>query len=194
MSHKFLSGITIPQNGAIGKVLTSDGSGVGSWASLSEPWTDLQTYHGTIAAAGAAGTYLMSSTGGAIPLTSAAIAGGTGFIHLDPTTNYAVSGYTPRVRVVATMTNFGAAQTGNFTFGLYPITAISTAGIATVGTVIASSTAAINTPANGSINTTYSAAINMPATGHYCVCLVTSAVIAASSTIGLHAFLQGNVL
>lgn len=154
-----------------------------------DAWSDLQTYLSTIAAGTAAGTFLLSSVGAAATLSSAAIAAGTGVVHLDPTTNYRYPGKTHQVRVVGTLANWAAAQTGNFTFGLYPITAISAAGVPTLGAAVAAP-AAIVTPANPALATVYSAPITMPATGHYCVGVVASAAIAASSVLHLRALLQ----
>lgn len=179
---------------AIGKILVADASGNATWSSLTESWANLHSYASSIAAGTVAGTYLLSSVGAAVTITSAAIAVGTGIIHLDPTTNYAITGYTPKVRIVGTISNYGAAQVGvNYTFGLYPITAISTTGVPTVGAVVASSTALISAPGNGSINTAYSTSINMPTTGYYCVGVVTNATVAASSTVGLRVLLQRNI-
>ncbi len=158
-----------------------------------EPWQSVATFRGTIAAGTAAGTFLLPEGGGTCTLSTAAINAGTGIFHLDPTTNYVASGFTHQVRVVGTVTNSGAAQTGTFTAGLYPISALASTGIPTLGSVLGSVLVA-SSPGNGSMTTAYGSAISMPTAGHYCVGLVTSAAIAGSSVMIASAKLQLRVV
>jgi hypothetical protein len=88
------------------------------------------------------------------------------------------------------------APTGNFTFGLYPITRPGTSGgaglaIYTLGTVVSGSNGAtFTTPAaDGLLNATGSD-FALPANGHYVIGVVTTATIATSAHVHMTAKLQ----
>lgn len=146
--------------------------------------------------------------------TAARVAGTYGFGHGDPlaitgvgtlypldiiflkATDFpTIYGLTTKLRIKAQIYVNDVAPTGNFTFGLHPITRPATSGgaglvIYTIGAAVAGSTVAINTPAADSSNQAESADFAMPADGHYCIGVVTSAPVAASSHLHLSALLQ----
>lgn len=87
------------------------------------------------------------------------------------------------------------APTGNFTIGLYPVTRPATSGgagvcIYTLGTVVVGSTSAMNTPAADSSNFAVGSDFAIPADGHYCLGVLTTATVAASSHLHITASLQ----
>jgi hypothetical protein len=88
------------------------------------------------------------------------------------------------------------APTGNFTFGLYPVTRPATSGgaalmIYTLGTVVSGSDGAVfTTPAADSMATASSAEFALPADGFYAIGVVTTATVATSSLVHLIADLQ----
>lgn len=102
-----------------------------------------------------------------------------------PGTDYAVSGLTTKLRVVAGTGINGAAPGINFTFGLYPVTFSGASGSSitlTLGTVVTGSTVARSTP---SANTAYqdaSSDFTVPSAGVYVLGIVTSGTMAASSS------------
>jgi hypothetical protein len=88
-----------------------------------------------------------------------------------------------------------AAPTGNFTFGLYPITRPGTSGgtglnIYTMGTVISGSTVLFTTPAADSMNSDSSTEFTIPADGHYAIGFVSTATVGANSLLHMVAKLQ----
>jgi uncharacterized Zn-binding protein involved in type VI secretion len=116
-------------------------------------------------------------------------------IYLDPDDFPTVDGKTTKLRVRAELLVNDVAPTGNYTFGLYPITRPGTAGgasnqIITLGTVVSGSTVLFTTPAADSMNHGTSTDFSIPAAGHYVLGLVTTATVAASSRVDLNATLQ----
>jgi hypothetical protein len=149
---------------------------------------------GSHVAARIAGTYgfgqgdplAISGTGTLYPLN---------VFYIDSTDWPTVNGLAAKLRVKAQLFVNDVAPTGNFTFGLHPVTRPSTSGgaalnIYTIGAAVAGSTAAINTPAVDSMNQANSADFAIPANGYYVLGVVTTATVAASSHLHLSAFLQ----
>lgn len=149
---------------------------------------------GSHTAARVAGTYgfgqgdalAISGTGTLYPLD---------IIYLQAADFPTVYGLTAKLRLKAQLYVNDVAPTGNFTFGLHPITRPATSGgaglvIYTIGAAVAGSTVAINTPAVDSSNQAVTADFAMPADGHYCIGVVTTATVAASSHLHMSALLQ----
>lgn len=149
---------------------------------------------GSHIAARVAGTYgfaqsqplAITGTGILYPLNTIYIAGAD-----YPT----LDGVAPKLRVRAQLYVNDVAPTGNFTFGLHPITRPAVSGgaglvIYTIGAAVAGSTAAINTPAADSSNFAVGADFAVPADGHYVLGVVTTATVAASSHLHMSAILQ----
>lgn len=106
----------------------------------------------------------------------------------------AKNGPDPKLRIRATLHTNDVAPTGNFTFGLYPITRPAASGgaglcIYTMGTVVASATQ-ISAPAADSSNTTTAEDFAFPPDGYYVLGLVTSATVAANAHLHVTAALQ----
>lgn len=142
-----------------------------------------------------AGTYALaggnaaaiSGTGTLYPIASLHIVGAD-----FPTVN----GIATKLRIRAQLYVNDVAPTGNFTFGLYPITRPATSGgaglnIFTLGTVVAGSNGATFTaPAADLLGGAVGADFAIPADGHYALGVVTTGTVAASSHVHLHAQLQ----
>jgi hypothetical protein len=99
------------------------------------------------------------------------------------------------LRVRGTLFVNDVAPTGNFTFGLHPVTRPATSGgvglnIYTIGAAVAGSTFAINAPAVDSMNQGASAEFAVPAAGFYVLGFVATAAVAASSHLHVSASLQ----
>ena len=107
-----------------------------------------------------------------------------------------INGVTTKLRIRAQLYTNDVAPTGNFTFGLYPITRPATSGgaglcIFTLGTVVAGSNgASFATPAADLLGSAVGADFALPADGPYVIAVVTTATVAASAHVHLHAQLQ----
>jgi hypothetical protein len=107
-----------------------------------------------------------------------------------------IAGLTPKLRIRAQVNVNDVAPTGNYTFGLYPITRPATSGgagnmIYTMGTVVSGSTGAtVSTPAADSQTSLVSSDFSLPADGQYILGMVTTATVAANSHMHLNAQLQ----
>jgi hypothetical protein len=145
-------------------------------------------------AAKVAGTYglgqgdptAVSGTGTLYPLN---------LIWLDPLDYPTIGGLTAKLRVLAHLFANDVAPTGNYTFGLYPVTRPATSGgaglcIYTLGTVVVGSTALFTTPAADSANHLASADFAVPTAGFYVIGVVTTGTVATSAHVHLSAALQ----
>jgi hypothetical protein len=106
-----------------------------------------------------------------------------------------VDGKATKLRLRVQLYVNDVAPTGNFTFGLYPITRPGTSGgaglnIYTLGTVVASSTVAFNTPAADGLLNGASVDFSLPSDGHYVIGFVSTATVATSSHLNMVAILQ----
>lgn len=145
-----------------------------------------------------AGTYAMghgdplaiSGTGTLYPLNAIYIAAS------DYPTFISTSSLPPKLRIRAQLYTNDIAPTGNFTFGLYPITRPPTSGgaglnIFTLGTVVTGSNGAIFTnPAPDGLYNAVGVDFALPVDGHYVIGIVTTATVATSAHIHLCAQLQ----
>lgn len=152
----------------------------------------------------AAGSHIAGRVAGSYALghgDPAAISG-TGTLYPIATIYIAAADYptvnavTTKLRIRAQLYVNDVAPTGNFTFGLHPITRPATSGAAglniyTIGAVIAGSNGATFTaPAADLLGNAVGADFALPADGHYIIGVVTTATVAASSHIHMVASLQ----
>lgn len=149
---------------------------------------------GSHIAARVAGTYgfghgdplAISGTGTLYPLD---------VVYLDSADYPSVGGLTPKLRLRVAVSVNDVAPTGNYTFGLYPVTRPATSGgaglnIYTLGTVVTGSTSTLTAPAADSINNVAGSDFALPANGFYVIGMVSTATVAASSHMHMSALLQ----
>ncbi len=171
----------------------------GAWAMLSpqgaNAYRTILESSGSHTAARAAGTYALgqgdpiaiSGTGTLYPINT---------IYIDSADYPTIAGLTTKMRIRAQLYVNDISPTGNYTFGLYPITRPATSGAAglniyTLGTVVAGSTGATFTaPAADAQLNAASADFAIPANGHYVIGVVATAAVAASSHLHISASLQ----
>lgn len=103
----------------------------------------------------------------------------------------------PKLRIRAQLYTNDVAPTGNFTFGLYPITRPGTSGgtgvcIYTLGTVVPGSNVntTFTTPAADGLLNVKGDDFAFPADGHYVIGVVTTAQIATNAHVHMSAQLQ----
>jgi hypothetical protein len=181
-------------------LLDADG-GTYSAAPLTTINTGIASYRTLLATAGShiagkvAGTYGMgcgdplavSGTGTLYPLTVIQIVGAD-----YPTIN----GLAAKLRIRVQLYTNDVAPTGNFTFGLYPITRPGTSGgaglcIYTLGTVVSGSNgASFTTPAADLLGSAVSLDFSLPSDGPYVIGVVTTQTVAVSSLVQINAQLQ----
>ena len=107
-----------------------------------------------------------------------------------------INSLAPKLRIRAQLYVNDVAPTGNFTFGLYPITRPATSGAAgldiyTLGTVVSGSNGATFTaPAADGLLNAVGSDFALPADGHYVIGVVTTATVATSSHLHMTAYLQ----
>lgn len=149
----------------------------------------------SITAAVVAGTYILcngeasfaSASGSAFPV---------GLVSIKTADMPTVGSLATKLRIRGQVACNDVAPTGNFTFGLYPLTRPGTSGgagvnIYTVGTVVSGSNGAtVTTPAADSHNDLVGADFAIPADGLYAICVVTTGTIAASAHVHCNAQLQ----
>lgn len=150
---------------------------------------------GSHTAAKVAGTYALgqgdpiavSGTGTLYPIATIYIAAAD-----FPTVNSLAA----KLRIRAQLYTNDVAPTGNFTFGLYPITRPGTSGgtgvcIYTIGTVVSGSNGAtFTTPAADGLLNAVGSDFSLPADGHYIIAVVTTATIATNAHVHMTAQLQ----
>jgi hypothetical protein len=161
---------------------------------MATPYRTLLDSSGSHTAAKVAGTYGLGQ-GDPIAVSGTGILYPLNIIWLDPNDYPAVGSLTAKLRLLTSLFCNDVAPTGNFTFGLYPVTRPATSGgaglaIYTLGTVVPSSTALYTTPAADSAGHVASADFAVPAAGFYCIGVVTTGTIAASAHVHLSAALQ----
>lgn len=107
------------------------------------------------------------------------------FMYLDPA-DYAITGFTMQMRVVASFSQNAVANAGTsvMTAGLYPYVGAgaTTTWLATLGTVISGSTAALTGGAASSESRVISTSFTAPAATTYALAVVVSVATTAGST------------
>ena len=142
-----------------------------------------------------AGTYALAS-GNAAAVTGVGTLYPIASIHIVGADFPTINGITTKLRLRTQLYTNDVAPTGNFTFGLYPITRPATSGgagvnIFALGTVVTGSNGATYTaPAADLLGGAVGADFVIPADGHYVIGVVTTATVAVSSHVHLHAQLQ----
>lgn len=106
-----------------------------------------------------------------------------------------VDGKAAKLRLRVQLYVNDVAPTGNYTFGLYPITRPGTSGgvglnIYTLGTVVGSSTVLFTAPAVDGLLNGASSDFALPSDGHYVLGFISTATVAASSHLHMTAHLQ----
>lgn len=138
-----------------------------------------------------AGTYLFQNSGLVTsPYTLSTGAAFVGFYFDDA--DYTVGGKTTKLRVRGQVLTNGTIPAITFTFGLYPVAFSGAADTltATLGAVVAGTTAAVASPsANGTANASSSDA-TIPSDGLYILGVVTSATLTNNAACALNAQLQ----
>jgi hypothetical protein len=146
-------------------------------------------------AAKVAGTYAMGQ-GDPLAVSGTGTLNPVAIIYIDPNDFPTVGALVAKLRIRAQVYTNDVAPTGNFTFGLYPVTRPATSGgagvcIYTLGTVVTGSNGATFTaPVADSLLVATGVDFACPAAGHYVIGVVTTATIAASSHVHLIAHLQ----
>lgn len=138
----------------------------------------------------AASTWVLIPDGSVSPTTGATV--GRAPFYFDPA-DYPDGSRTGKLRLQASVVTNSIAPASDFTFGLYPVTAVSGAAntfAITLGTVVSGSTVLFSAPAANSKFGNSSTEISLPSAGHYVLAVVTSATTAANSLTGLRAALQ----
>lgn len=155
----------------------------------------LMNVGGSHTAARVAGTY-------AIPHGDALAVSGTGtlyplgVIQIVAADLPTINGITTKLRIRAQLYTNDVAPTGNYTFGLYPITRPATSGgaglaIFTLGTVVTGSNGATFTaPAADLLGSAVGVDFALPADGAYVIGVVTTATVATSAHVHVVAQLQ----
>jgi hypothetical protein len=150
---------------------------------------------GSHIAARVAGTYFLTH-GAAIGITGTGTLYPPVLIHIVGADYPTINGVAPKLRIRVVLAVNDVAPTGNFTFGLYPVTRPATSGgagldIYTMGTVVSGSNGATFTaPAVDTLGTAVSADFALPTDGVYVIGVVTTATVAASSHLHMSAMLQ----
>jgi len=116
-------------------------------------------------------------------------------IYIDPADYPSFSNMTPKLRVRVALSVNDTAPTGDFTFGLHPVTRPASSGgaglcIYTIGAAVAGSTVAVSAPAADSANNLAGVDFAVPAAGYYVLGFVSTATVAASSHLHISAALQ----
>ena len=141
-----------------------------------------------------ANTYAMAN-GNPLAVTGTGTLFPLAVIHIV-STDYPTVGATTKLRIRAQLFTNDVAPTGNFTFGLHPITRPATSGgagvaIYTIGAAVSGSNGAVFTaPAADGLNTAVGSDFALPADGPYVIGVVTTATVAASAHIHMNAQLQ----
>ncbi len=152
----------------------------------------------------AAGSHIAGKVAGkyGIPFGDALAVSGTGtlypigIVQLVAADYPTINGVAPQLRIRAQLYTNDTAPTGNFTFGLYPVTRPGTSGgaglcIYTIGTVISGSDGAtFTTPAADLLGTTVGSDFAFPSDGPYCIAVVTTATVATNALVQVVAQLQ----
>ena len=150
---------------------------------------------GSHIAAKAAGTYALSN-GGPLAVSGTGTLYPQALICIDEANFPTVNGKAPKLRIVATLATNNVAPTGNYTFGLFPVTRPASSGgagllIYTLGTVVSGSNGASwLIPAADLLEVKTSQDFDVPASGFYVLGVVTTATVATSSLVHCYSQLQ----
>ncbi len=106
--------------------------------------------------------------------------------------DFAVASKTTKLRVRGMVYTNGTAPAQSFTFGLYPVAWSGAADVltATLGAVVASSTAAVSSLSANAAKVAVSSEFSMPATGAYALGVVTNGTLTNNAAVLTQAVLQ----
>lgn len=126
-----------------------------------------------------------------IVVTGGTVGSAPELVHLVEA-DFTVAAKTTYLRVRGVVNTNGTVPAITFTFGLYPVTFSGAADTLTMtfGTVVASSTVAIASPAANSSVVEESSDFGLPADGPYALGVVLSGNITANAAVNLNAILQ----
>jgi hypothetical protein len=170
-------------------------SGVPTNAPVFSTWREIRgTVQDSIAVAGTVtGQYVLptaSSTGNPTPqVYTGTVGAAMAFKFVNADYPNGPSGGTPQIRIRGWVKTNAVAQTGTFTFALYPVATWGGASgvnpeIASLGAAVVST--AVAAPAAGGPTDNVSASANIPATGWYVVtCTISGANVAANGPVYL---------
>lgn len=150
---------------------------------------------GSHIAARVAGTYGFGF-GTALAITGVGTLAPLALIRIDAADFPTINGKTPKLRIKASLQTNDVAPTGQFTFGLHPVTRPSVSGAAallinTIGAAVAGSNGAVFlAPAADSSLTASGSDFAIPADGWYVIGLVTTSTVAVAAHVHCHAQLQ----
>jgi len=149
-----------------------------------------------ITAGSIAGTYALVANGDGCVLSGDSTATPIQTIYVDSADYPPINGTSTKLRIRVQLYTNDTAPTGNYTFGLYPVTRPATSGgsgvnVYDLGTVVTGSDGATFTaPAADGLLNAVGADFALPANGHYVIGVVTTAPPAANSNIQITAYLQ----
>jgi hypothetical protein len=149
-----------------------------------------------ITAGSAAGTYALTAGGDGCVLSGADTAIPLQTIYIDSADYPTIGTLTPKLRIRVQLYTNDTAPTGNYTFGLYPVTRPGTSGgsgvnVYTLGTVVTGSDGATFTaPAADGLLNAVGADFALPSNGHYVIGVLTTTPPVANANIQITAYLQ----
>ena len=142
-----------------------------------------------------AGTYGLGQ-GHPLAISGTGILYPLNLIHIVQADIPTINGLPTKLRIRAQLYTNDVAPSGNYTFGLYPVTRPATSGgaglcIYTLGSVVnGSNGASFTNPAADLMGNAVSADFSLPADGVYCIGVVTTATVAANAHMHMVAQLQ----
>jgi len=160
------------------------------------PYHTVFTCTASHTAAQVAGTYSLTVGGQAAVVGGGSSAYPIALVTIAAADYPAVGALTAKLRIKCTISTNDVAPTGNFTWGLYPVTRPGTSGgigvcIYTLGTVVSGSNGAtVSAPAADLTSTLTGSDFALPADGTYAIAVVTTATIAALAHVEMNAVLQ----
>ena len=139
----------------------------------------------------AAATYVLLGNGGdsGTGIAAGAALAGNAALYLDPAI-YAAGTRTTYYNIRCNAVTNATASAVNFTVGLYPVTASAGAAATvsvTLGTLVAGSTTAFNTPGAGALLNGASGDFAAPAAANFALAVVVSGAMAANSSVMVRA-------
>jgi hypothetical protein len=190
-SFSSAAGTLSSSDSIVGAVNKLDGNMSKAWA---QP-RNLMQASGTITAGITANTFMFQGSGTAMKATGSSSAAVPVSFYIDTTEWFTINGRVPKLQIRVMLYTNDVAPTGNYTFGLYPITRPATSGgagavIFDMGTVVTGSTCAFTTPAADGLLQNISSTFSLPTSGHYVLGVVTTATLAANSFVAAVAYLQ----
>lgn len=181
-------------NGSSPLVVSYNSVGAAPLAAVSN-YSTLMATSASHTAARVAGTYMFGD-GDPAAITGTGTLYPVKVVYIDPADYPNIGGLTTKLRIRAVVNCNDVAPTGNYTFGLYPVTRPATSGgaglvIYTMGTVVTGSApASLVAPAADSQSIVVGSDFAIPAAGFYVLGMVTTAAVATSAHMHITCYLQ----